>query len=41
MVDVYGAASDVGLNCATGINIGGGGGTPHAEQILLTRQRRF
>lgn len=37
MVDVYGAASsDVGLNCATGLNIGGGRGGG-----LHTRSRFF
>ena len=35
MLDVYGAPSDVGLNCATGLNIGGGRGGLH------TRSRFF
>ena len=48
MVDVYGAASDVGLNCATGLNIGGGGGnstrgadSSHSATTILMAGRDF
>ena len=46
MLDVYGAASDVGLNCATGLNIGGGNSTrgadsSHSATTILMAGRDF